>query len=125
MLLMAGRHASFFTVLFLISRLFPDIASQQCGAGGDLYSIYQMMLKGHTYKSFKTTPGTPECKEACLADVRCQSYNVVMFIAICELNNRTKEARPEDFVKNKDRYYTAKGPKRGDRNAKIKKQYYS
>ena len=77
-----------------------------------------MMLKGHTYKTFKTAPGTPECREACLADVRCQSYNVVMFIAICELNNRTKEARPEDFVKNKDRYYMAKGPKRGDRKCK-------
>ena len=84
MLLMAGRHASFFTVLFLISRLFPDIASQQCGAGGDLYSIYQMMLQGHTYKTFKTAPGTLQCRDACLADVRCQSYNIVMFIAICE-----------------------------------------
>ena len=73
-----------------------------------------MMLKGHTYKSFKTAPGTLECREACLADVKCQSYNVAMFIAICELNNRTKEARPEDFIKNKDRYYMAKGPKRGE-----------
>ena len=118
MLLMAGRQASFFIVLFFISQLFRENASQQCGAGGDLYSIYQMMLKGHTYKSFKTAPGTPGCREACLADVRCQSYNVVMFIAICELNNRTKEARPEDFVKNKDRYYMAKGPKRGDRKCK-------
>ena len=54
-----------------------------------------MMLKGHTYKTFKTAPGTPECREACLADVR-----------------------PEDFVKNKDRYYMAKGPKRGDRKCK-------
>ena len=27
-----------------------------------------------------------------------------MLTAICELNNRTKEARPEDFVKDKDRY---------------------
>ena len=114
MLLVAGRQASFFIVLFFISQLFRDNASQQCGAGGDLYSIYQMMLKGHTYKSFKTAPGTLECREACLADVKCQSYNVVMFIAICELNNRTKEARLEDFVKNKDRYYMAKGPKRGE-----------
>ncbi|PFX16473.1 Collectin-11 [Stylophora pistillata] len=71
-----------------------------------------MMLKGHTYRSFKFTPGTLECREACLADDRCQSYNVVMFIAICELNNRTKEVRPEDFVKDEDRYYMAKGPKR-------------
>ena len=115
---MAFRQASFFIVLFFISQLSRDDASQQC-AGGDLYSFYQMMLKGHTYKSFKTAPGTLECREACLADVKCQSYNVVMFIAICELNNRSKEARPEDFVKNKDRYYMAKGPKRGDRNAKI------
>ena len=118
MLLMANRQASFFIVLFSISQLFRDNASQQCRASGDLYSIYQMMLKGHTYKTFKTAPGTLECREACLADVRCQSYNFVMFIAICELNNRTKEARPEDFVKNKDRYYMAKGPKRGDRKYK-------
>ena len=104
MLLVAGRQASFFIVLFFISQLFRDNASQQCGAGGDLYSIYQMMLKGHTYKSFKTAPGTLECREACLADVKCQSYNVVMFIAICELNNRSKETRPEHFVKKKDRY---------------------
>ena len=122
MLLMARRQASFFIVLFFISQLFRDNASQQCGAGGDLYSIYQMMLKGHTYKSFKTAPGTLECREACLADVKCQSYNVVMFIAICELNNRSKEARPEDFVKNQDRYYMAKGPKRGDRKCKHLKE---
>ena len=119
---MSGRQASFFTVLFFISQLSSGNGSQQCGAGGDLYSIYQMMLQGHTYKSFKTAPGTPECREACLADVKCQSYNVVMFIAICELNNRTKEARPEDFVKNKDRYYMAKGPKRGDRKCKDLKE---
>ncbi|XP_066027845.1 protein kinase C-binding protein NELL2 [Pocillopora verrucosa] len=106
---MAGRQASFFTTLFFISLVFRDIASQQCHG---IYSIYQMMLKGHTYKTFKTTPGTLKCRDICLADDKCQSYNVVMFIAICELNNRTKEARPEDFVKDEYRYYMAKGPKR-------------
>jgi len=35
-----------------------------------------------------------------------------MFKDICELNNRTKEARPEDFVKNSDRYYITSAPKR-------------
>ena len=74
--------------------MFLNIATQQCGTGGDLYSIYQMMLKGHTYKTFKTTPGTLECRETCLADNRCQSFNFVMLIAICELNNQTKEAKP-------------------------------
>lgn len=92
--------------------MFRDIVGQQCGAGGDLHSIYQMMLKDHTYKTFKFPPGTLECREACLADDRCQSYNVVMFIAICELNNLTKEARPEDFVKDEERYYMPIGRKR-------------
>ena len=114
---MAGRQASYFTALFFISLVFRDIASQQCH---EIYSIYQMMLKGHTYKTFKTTPGTPECRDICLADERCQSFNVVMFIAICELNNRTKEARPEDFVKDEYRYYMAKGPKRGNWTCKYK-----
>ena len=117
---MAGRQASFFTELFFISQMFLNIASQQCGTGGDLYSIYQMMLKGHTYKTFKFTPGTLECREACLADDRCQSYNVVMFTAMCELNNRTKEARPEDFVKDENRYYMAKDSNRGNSTCKYK-----
>ena len=53
MLLVAGRQASFFffIVLLFISQLFCDNAGQQCGAGGDLYSIYQMMLKGHTWNA--------------------------------------------------------------------------
>ena len=114
---MAGRQALFFTALFFISFVIREIASQQCHG---IYSIHQMMLKGHTYKTFKTTPGTPECRDICLADERCQSFNVVMFIAICELNNRTKEARPEDFVKDEYRYYMAKGPKRGNRTCKNK-----
>ena len=114
---MAGRQASFFTALFFISLVFRDITSQRCH---EIYSIYQMMLQGHTYKTFNTTPGTPECRDICLADDRCQSFNVVMFIAICELNNRTKEARPEDFVKDEYRYYMAKGPKRGNRTCKNK-----
>ena len=84
-----------------------------------------MMLKGHTYKTFKTTPGTPECRDICLADERCQSFNVVMFIAICELNNRTKEARPEDFVKDEKRYYMTKGLQRGDRTCKYRIVGYS
>ena len=109
---MACRQASFFIVLFFISQLSRDDASQQCGAGGDLYSFYQMMLRGHTYKSFKTATGTLECREVKVTTWLCSLQ------LICELNNRTKEARPEDFVTNKDRYYMAKGPKRGDRKCK-------
>ena len=108
---MAGRQVSFFTALFFISLVFREIASQQCHG---IYSIYRMMLQGHTYKTFKTTTGMLECRETCLADDRCQSFNVVMGIVICELNNRNKEARPEDFVKDENRYYMAKDSNRGN-----------
>ncbi|RMX46784.1 hypothetical protein pdam_00025245 [Pocillopora damicornis] len=95
---------SYITVVIMISRVFY-ITNHKCGT--DVYSFYQMMLKGHTFKSFPVRPGSLDCREACLADSRCQSYNVV-FKGICELNNRTREARPENFVRNQERYYMKK-----------------
>ena len=95
---------SYITVVIMISRVFY-ITNHECGT--DIYSFYQMMLKGHTFKSFPIRPGSLDCREACLADSTCQSYNVV-FKGICELNNRTREARPENFVRNQERYYTKK-----------------
>ncbi|KAL9963780.1 hypothetical protein ACROYT_G027320 [Oculina patagonica] len=97
-------------VLLLVSLMCHNISSQQCGI--DTYSIYQMLLKGHTFKTFKARPLSMDCREACNSDVRCQSYNYVFFKDICELNNRTKEARPEDFVNDRDRYYMRKAPNR-------------
>ncbi|KAL9963785.1 hypothetical protein ACROYT_G027325 [Oculina patagonica] len=107
---MACRQIFIIAVLLKMSLMFRNISSQQCGI--DTYSIYQMMLKDHTFKTFKARPLSMDCREACNSDVRCQSYNYVFFENICELNNRTKEARPEDFVKNSDRYYMRKAPNR-------------
>ena len=101
------------TILLMVSVMFYNISSQQCGI--DTYSVYQMMLRGHTFKKLRARPLSLDCREACISDVRCQSYNYVMFKDICELNNRTKEAKPEDFVKDSDRYYITKAPKRGNR----------
>lgn len=38
---------------------------------------------------------------------------MVMFRGICELNNRIKDVRLDDFIKNKDRYYIIKVYYRG------------
>ena len=103
------------TLLFrlsMVSLMFRNFSSQQCGV--ETYSVYQMMLKGHTFKTFKARPLSLDCREACNSDLRCQSYNYVFFKDICELNNRTKGARPEDFVMNSERYYMTKAPKRGN-----------
>ncbi|XP_078379592.1 uncharacterized protein LOC144662614 [Oculina patagonica] len=107
---MANQQIFIITVLLMVSVMFRNISSQQCGI--DTYSIYHMMLKDHTFKTFKARPLSLDCREACISDVRCQSYNYVFFKDICELNNSTKEARPEDFVKDSDRYYMGKGSSR-------------
>ena len=98
-------------LLVMASLMVLNITAEECGI--DSYSIYQMMLKGHTFKTFNARPGSLDCRHACNSDVRCQSYNYVMFKDICELNNRTKEAKPEYFVRDKDRYYMMKAPNRG------------
>lgn len=95
------------TVVFL-AKMFSDVATctEECK---NSYSILGMMLKRHIIKSLKTSTSL-ECLQACNNDVRCQSFNYVMQQDICELNNETREARPEYFAPSPDRYYiTAKG----------------
>lgn len=76
------------------------------------------MLRGHTFRTIQVRAGSVDCIEACNSDVRCQSLNFVMFGDLYELNNRTKEARPEDFVENMNRYYMMKSSERGVENYK-------
>ena len=52
-------------------------------------------------------------------DVRCQSFNYVFTQGKCELSNRTKEARPEDFVPSSERYYFRRYRKRGEHQGKM------
>lgn len=106
------QEISLIAYLFMASLMFRKIATNECGI--DSYSIYQMMLKGHTFETFNAHRGSLDCSQACNSDVRCQSYNYNIFKHICELNNRTKEASPEHFVRDKDRYYMMKAPKRGN-----------
>ncbi|XP_067031246.1 uncharacterized protein [Acropora muricata] len=70
-------------------------------------SIYGMMLKGHVYKTAMAGVGL-ECVLVCRTDDRCQSFNFVISRHLCEFNDRTKEARPKDFVADPDRYYYTK-----------------
>ncbi|PFX16148.1 Fibrillin-2, partial [Stylophora pistillata] len=111
MLLRVSGQISLFVVLVMI-QMFHGITSKQCRAS--IHSIFQMMLRGHTFMTIEGRQDAValKCREACHADFRCQSYNIVILNSKCELNNRTKEARPEDFVKDKDRYYMASDSKR-------------
>ncbi|CAH3157124.1 unnamed protein product [Pocillopora meandrina] len=68
-------------------------------------SILGMMLEKHIFKKITGAVFGDVCLRDCYRDVRCQSFNYVFTQDMCELSNRTKEARPEDFIPNSERYY--------------------
>lgn len=41
----------------------------------------------------------------CEKELKCQSYNFVIGQKVCELNNRNKEARPDDYKPDQTRFY--------------------
>ena len=55
-----------------------------------------------------------KCVSACQKDDRCQSFNFVISVGMCEFSDRTKEARPEDFIPDPDRYYFRQALNRGN-----------
>ena len=108
-------------IVFRISVLVLLIYSavtQKCPAGGrSESSIVGWMLRGHVYDTLLAElPFT--CVFKCREDNRCQSFNWVISLLTCEFNNRTKEARPEDFIPNPDRSYYRRDLKRGEPSIK-------
>ncbi|XP_022803804.1 adhesion G protein-coupled receptor E1-like [Stylophora pistillata] len=95
-------HVNNVLVATVLCVIFVKIVTQQCEND---FSSLSMMIQRHTYKTFKTSNAL-ECDQACNDHFRCQSFNYVFLEDICELNDRTKEARPEDFISDPYRYYT-------------------
>ena len=84
------------SVTFLISRIVVFQAAAQCQPLAE-YSIGRMFLRGHTFKTYNIE-WYESCYFRCVEEVTCQSYNFVIGQNVCELNNRTKEARPERLL---------------------------
>ena len=99
------------SVAFLIFRIGEFKAASQCQNSAE-YSITGMFLRGHTFETCKVE--LPEhCYFKCAEEVMCQSYNFVIDQSVCEFNNRTKEARPEDFLQDQTRFYMKRASNRG------------
>ncbi|XP_068737222.1 adhesion G protein-coupled receptor E2-like [Montipora capricornis] len=97
-------------VLFISVATFQIVVKtncQQCPLFGSEVSILGWMLQGHIYQTMMADIGL-HCLSVCLKDDRCQSFNFVISLQKCEFSDRTKEARPEDFIPNADRYYFRK-----------------
>ncbi len=99
------------SVAFFMSRIGIFEAAGQCHQKEP--SVEQMVLRGHAFKTFKV--GWPaECFLRCDEEVKCQSYNFYLGQKVCELNDRTKEARPEDFVPDGAGFYMTRAHNRGN-----------
>ena len=79
-------------------------------------SIYGMALRGFVFKNFSVT-AIYECDISCEREFSCQSYNYVIGERSCELNNRTKESRPENFHSDPARFYVTRFVDRGKYSA--------
>ena len=110
--MMTLQYVNILAVLLFCQQVFVESAVEECSGDAE-YSILGMMLGGHIFKKIRGAPLGNECLRECYRDVRCQSFNYVISKETCELNNRTKEARPEDFVPNSDRYYFKRDMNRG------------
>ena len=88
---------------FLISPMYLSLAAgQQCKPSE--VSANGKALKGHTFKAVVVSRPF-ECQILCEKELKCQSYNFFISKKICELNNMTKEARPNDYVTDENRLY--------------------
>ena len=102
-------HCYAAVVIFLIISLQACADNLQCKR---VQSVYGTMLRGHVFQE-SNAPNILACSLLCNSDIRCQSINYVISRHLCELNNRTKEARPEDYVQDADRVYLTRHSERG------------
>ena len=71
-----------------------------------------MALQEFVFEKFSVT-AFHECDMSCEREITCQSYNYVLVEKFCELNNRIKEARPENFQPDSTRFYYTRFVGRG------------
>lgn len=100
----AADYVFTFTTFFIVARIMAT-GVPQCDPAEQ--SVSGKALRGHTYKT-RRVQDPYECLVFCDSELTCQSYNYVKPGRVCELNNRTKEEKPEDFVQDENRFYMRK-----------------
>ena len=111
--------AVLFIVIMALEKYHGEIA-EQCPAQQPTYG---KALNGFTFKTLLSL-SVFGCLVDCHEEDRCQSYNYVIKQNICEMNNRTKEAKPEQFVSDPDRFYMKRGAHRSKAIFIINVKYY-
>ena len=109
---MVKKHHQYATVVLFLTCC---ISLQACADNlrcKHVRSVYGTMLRGHVFQEHNAS-NILTCGQLCNSNLRCQSVNYVVSRQLCELNSRTKEARPEDYLQDADRVYLTKPRERG------------
>ena len=105
-----ARQTFCLSLLVVMVEVLNNGVAQQCIVSRS--SFFGWMLQRHVYRTMMAE--RPHlCLYACREDNRCQSFNFVLSLRMCELNNRTNLARPQDFTPNPDRLHFTRGTSRG------------
>ncbi|PFX20123.1 Neuronal pentraxin-2 [Stylophora pistillata] len=97
-----GKMPRIFPTLLLFTlHLSLVTADNQCRTEVNIPGV---TLKGFVIKKIPVTAPN-KCDDKCLSEITCQSFNYNIKENICELNNRTKEARPEHLRANTSWFY--------------------
>ena len=102
-------HCYAAVVIFLTISLQACAENLQCKP---VQSVYGTMLRGHIFQEHNAA-NIMACSLLCNSDIRCHSVNYVRNRHLCELNKRTKEARPQDYVEDADRLFLTRRSERG------------
>ena len=105
----------FHSLLLFTFHLSLVTAENQCRTEVNMPGV---ALRGFVFKNMTVTAPS-RCDAKCLGEITCQSYNYHMEKNICELNNRTKEARPENLRSNTSWFYIRRLIERGKNFPKI------
>ena len=99
-----------YLLLYILACFTPFVtAGAQCKTE---VSIPGMALDGFVFKVISVT-APRQCDIRCEREIKCQSFNYVIGEKVCELNNRTKEARPLNFRADPTRLYMRRFVGRG------------
>ena len=91
-----------FTLYLIACIVASNTTGQQCKPSE--VSIPDKALNGHTYTA-TVVSGPIQCQMLCENDPKCRSYNFHSLTINCEMNDETKETKPNDFVTDNQRFY--------------------
>ena len=83
-------------------------------------SVLGKYLQGHVFKTTYNSLDPQHCISDCWKEnEKCQSFNYFPHLDICELNERSKENAPEDYIDREDTVYIT-NPRYEKRKVKLR-----